>query len=42
MDGGNILARTRLSQQMILDGGIPDQTIMDRARAGEAVLLRSG
>lgn len=39
---GNILARTRLSQQMILDGGIPDQTIMDRARAGEAVLLRSG
>lgn len=39
---GNILARTRLSQQMILDGGIPDASIMDRARAGEAVLLRSG
>ena len=39
---GNILARTRLSQQMVLDGGMPDESIMDRARAGEAVLLRSG
>ena len=38
---GSILARSRLSQQM-LDGGIPDPAIMDRARTGEVVLLRSG
>lgn len=38
---GTILARSRLSQQM-LDGGFPDPAIMDRARGGEVVLLRSG